>query len=191
MHSESRSEVLENSYFKVFDDLFSQDQILSFYHSLLVANYSCLQSSTFETRKYKEWMANFDSDDFQDHWLYQTCNKLIETLPETSKHSYKCTGTFANLFSFGGYTFPHSDSADTIDPEHNISFLYYANSEWKPEWGGETIFYDNSMDPIYCIGVKPGRLVVFPGDLVHRAGVPDRSCHEHRFSFSIRFSRAS
>lgn len=184
----TRVEDIDDRKLYVFDDLFSESQIVKFHHSLLIANYSCLQATKSETRKFKEWVAGFDTEDFKAHWLYEKCLDILTTLPEAQGREYQCLTTFGNLFSFGSFTFSHSDSGDSENPEHDISFLYYANSEWDHEWGGETIFFSKKdMDAKYCVSVKPGRLIAFVGDVEHRSGIPNRYCEEHRFTFSIRF----
>ena len=184
----SRTEYIDGKFLRVYDNIFSHEDIIKFNHSMLIANFSCLQASKEETRKYKEWVATFDSDDFKNHWLAKACETILSTMPETKDKKYKLGRTFCNLFSFGSYTFSHCDSADTLNAASEISFLYLANYEWDHEWGGETIFFDQSFEPKLCVGVKPGRLVVFTGDMNHRAGIPTRYCEDHRLSFSLRYT---
>lgn len=171
----------------VFDALFTEQQIKEFHHCLLISNYSCLQASKAETTDYKEWVAGFDIEDFKSHWLYKVCSEILVSLNEAQGTEYVCANVFGNLFSFGSFTFTHTDSSDLSNASKDISFLYYANSEWNYEWGGETIFYDQDMDPLSCVGMKPGRLICFTGDIPHRSGIPTRYCNEHRLTFSVRF----
>tara|TARA_B100001113_G_scaffold196016_1_gene160768 strand:+ start:345 stop:953 length:609 start_codon:yes stop_codon:yes gene_type:complete len=76
-----------------------------------------------------------------------------------------------NAFRFGDSPSIHCDG-EALDA---ISFLVYCNKEWKPEWGGETIFMngDRITDTIIP---KPGRIVVFPGLVPHGGKAPTKHC---------------
>jgi hypothetical protein len=52
---------------------------------------------------------------------------------------------------------------------------------------GETIFYDLQAEPIYAVFPKPGRVVVFAADILHRGGIPSRECAEARRSLVFKF----
>ena len=70
--------------------------------------------------------------------------------------------------------------------------LYYANREWKPEWGGETVFYDEGgKDIIYTSPYVPNRMIFFAGELPHRYNPPSRVAPKFRFSISTFFERTS
>ena len=56
-----------------------------------------------------------------------------------------------------------------------ISFLVYCNKEWKPEWGGETVFMNGDRITDTVIP-KPGRVVVFPGLVPHGGKAPTKHC---------------
>jgi Rps23 Pro-64 3,4-dihydroxylase Tpa1-like proline 4-hydroxylase len=70
--------------------------------------------------------------------------------------------TFVNMSVPAESHFHHThDSDETI-------ILYYANLDWKPEWAGETLFYDQQIDEIiYASMYKPGRIVIFDGETPH------------------------
>ena len=68
-----------------------------------------------------------------------------------------------------------------------ITSLYFANYEWNDDWHGETLLYGSSGEPIYAVAPKPGRLLMFAGDIVHRGGVPSRACFEPRLSVAFKF----
>ena len=63
--------------------------------------------------------------------------------------------------------------------------LYYANLEWKSEWGGETLFYDKSGENvIYTSPFTPNRMIVFSGEVPHRFNPPSRVGPKFRFTIS-------
>ncbi len=80
---------------------------------------------------------------------------------------------YANGHTFGSDGHAHIDSER---PGHFTS-IYYAHPEWKPNWGGETVFFDPSgEDVVKAVFPRPGRLVHFPGNILHAARSPSRDC---------------
>ena len=66
--------------------------------------------------------------------------------------------------------------------------LYYANLEWKREWGGETLFYtDDNKKLEKAIEYKPNRLVLFNGDKPHSIRPATYQAPFYRFSISMFF----
>ena len=70
----------------------------------------------------------------------------------------------------------HSDCASW--DEWNISFLYYTNQFWNPNWGGKLRFYNNHVEAggileymdeyeIGSVDFKPNRLLMFDGRIQH------------------------
>ncbi|MGZ3697700.1 MAG: 2OG-Fe(II) oxygenase [Bdellovibrionota bacterium] len=55
--------------------------------------------------------------------------------------------------------------------ERCLTCLYYANETWEGDWGGETVFYNEDRDAVFCVTPKPGRVVIF-NDVLHRASPP-------------------
>ena len=41
--------------------------------------------------------------------------------------------------------------------------IVYMNEYWIPNYGGETIFYDDKLDIVHAVVPKPGRVVIFDG----------------------------
>ena len=87
-----------------------------------------------------------------------------------------------NLELYGDMLFPHQDL------ELGVTAVYYANPVWEETWQGETVFYKDG-EPAHAVLPKPGRLVVFDADIVHRVGVPSRECYVPRISVAFKFTR--
>jgi len=87
----------------------------------------------------------------------------------------------SNLHLYGDTQLPHFDRVD------GVTVLYHANPEWNERWMGETIFYDDSRDPVYAVAPRPGRVVVFHGGIWHRGGVPSRECSQGRITVALKF----
>lgn len=80
---------------------------------------------------------------------------------------------YANGHTFGGDGHLHRDHNE---PGH-FTTIYYAHPAWEPNWAGETVFFNHAQDNIiHAVYPKPGRLVHFPGYILHAARSPGREC---------------
>ena len=83
-----------------------------------------------------------------------------------------------------------ADSMTTHDHPNQDVILYYVNTEWKTEWGGETIFYDkNEKEIIFASPYVPNRMILFAGEIPHRYNSPASVAPKYRFSISTFFPR--
>jgi hypothetical protein len=85
---------------------------------------------------------------------------------------------------------PHGDMQNTHEdgwPGTSLTALYFVNPDWQATWQGELILCDPLGESQYAIDPRPGRLVLFPGEIPHRGGAPSRVCYEHRLSLAHKF----
>jgi hypothetical protein len=82
---------------------------------------------------------------------------------------------YVNCSVYGDGYYTHRDCAQH---EPHVTALYYANPEWQPDWGGETIYYDDGEEAEIVVMPRPGRLVIARGAILHRGNVPTRDCYE-------------
>lgn len=83
----------------------------------------------------------------------------------------------------------HSIYGDAYHVHRDLSLvtvLYYVNLVWEPNWGGETIYYDDDNDAQIVVSPRPGRLVVSRGAILHRGSVPSRDCQEARLTIALK-----
>jgi len=67
-----------------------------------------------------------------------------------------------------------------------ITLLYYANLEWRVDWGGHTLFLDDSLQEAEFVSIyKPNKVVVFDGSIPHMIMTPSNLCPCLRYSFVI------
>ncbi len=92
---------------------------------------------------------------------------------------------YVNSSVFGDGYYAHRDCAPH---ERHVTALYYANTEWQSDWGGETIYFNDNEDAELVVSPKPGRLVVARGAILHRGGVPTRICHEERYTLAYKLN---
>lgn len=92
---------------------------------------------------------------------------------------------YVNCAVYGDVYYPHRDcDAD----KENITVLYYANPQWNADWGGETLFYGDNGEAEVAVSPRPGRMVAFPGALLHCGGVPTRICYEERLTVAYKLA---
>ena len=73
---------------------------------------------------------------------------------------------YANGMAYGMDGTVHTDANEP----GNFTAVYYPHERWSPNWGGETIFYNQREDRITgCFYPKPNSVVVFDGRIPHRA----------------------
>jgi SM-20-related protein len=115
----------------------------------------------------------------------QTLRRITEQL--LPQERFTDQRAYVNSSVFGDGYYCHRDcSAD----ERHVTALYYANTEWQPDWGGETIYFNDAQDAELVVSPKPGRLVIARGAILHRGGVPARICHEERYTLAYKLNYA-
>jgi SM-20-related protein len=92
---------------------------------------------------------------------------------------------YVNCSVYGDSYYLHRDCGAH---EPHVTALYYANLEWQPDWGGETIYYNDDEDAELAITPRPGRLVIARGAVLHRGNVPARNCYEERYTLAYKLN---
>jgi hypothetical protein len=91
---------------------------------------------------------------------------------------------YCNHNVYGDMARPHRDSPPRAA---DVTALLYASGEWKPEWAGETVFYDRGGDSVACVAPRPARVALFRSKILHRNGVPSRECYASRLTLAFKF----
>lgn len=86
---------------------------------------------------------------------------------------------YVNGYTYGTDGYPHVEVSHPRAAEQR-SILVYCCPRWEPAWGGETVFFDDDGDISAAILPKPGRVLVFRGDILHVARAPSRFCPMER-----------
>ncbi|MDE3197594.1 MAG: 2OG-Fe(II) oxygenase [Acidobacteriota bacterium] len=55
-----------------------------------------------------------------------------------------------------------------------FTLLLYAVPEWRPEWDGETMFFDEAGEAMRAVKPRPNRAVLFDSRIVHAGRAPSR-----------------
>jgi len=93
---------------------------------------------------------------------------------------YMCDGTWH--VDVGGTYNKMFDRIVAVDQMYTI--MFFSNSKWLPEWGGQFQYIDRKGET-HSIDYVPGRVVIFPAVLKHRADAP-RAKYIYRLSTVFR-----
>ena len=58
--------------------------------------------------------------------------------------------------------------------------IYYPRLDWKPEWNGGTVVYDEQHEVERHVMYKGNRLMAFPAHCMHQAMPVNRECFQLR-----------
>jgi SM-20-related protein len=145
--------------------------------------YQFLDSDRTDTTYIKHLVHQFSEND----WHIEPLNYIKEFgLDFLRKHRHKTkqvSRIYANFNLHGDVQMAHDDG-------DKWTILAFLNNEWNEDWGGEFLLYaDKTTDLSLAIPVKPGRVIVFDGKILHRGGVPNKLCFEPRITLAIKIDR--
>lgn len=159
----------------------------------------CIQTMTFWFQSQSFSLNDVDSHNnaFSTHWirkLDQNFKNLLSIpifswLDATSRyyfHSIKLSLIEAKAYvtPYGDTPTYHCDSEIT----ETVTAILYVHQNWELDWGGELIISDSSGDPQIAVFPHTGRVVVFRGDLPHKAGTPSRLAFSPRLAIVLRYN---
>ena len=110
---------------------------------------------------------------------------LWEMLARDILEGHSLLRCYANAHTFGIEGFHHTDTLK----KGNFTTIFYLNPVWKPEWAGETVFFNSEGEIEKSILPKPGRMIHFPGNIAHVARGVSRICPAMRVTLMFK-SRA-
>ena len=129
------------------------------------------------------WKYDYDSvkGGSNKHWhifLGHNVGEIGEYVPIwnqiSNKFDYEMERAYLNAHTHGIEPHIHRDDGD-------VTFIYYPRMDWKNEWGGGTVIYDNEVSNITDhINYKGNRLIKFDAHLPHQAQPVSRECYQLR-----------
>ena len=181
----TRQAVIHEGSVVVFDDLLPAMDLAVLGESLKVGHFSKTEFARQETFQYKHWVCEIGLDQIRRMSLYRAALTMVERY--FPKGKYSCFRSYCNLANYGDMLMIHRD----CDPAKRnvVTALWYVCHRWEPDWGGETLFFNENGDAEFVVTPKPGRLVVFDGAIQHVGRPPNRICYEPRFTLALKFLR--
>ena len=117
--------------------------------------------------------------------LYLEVLEYLEAVcPKMPKRDH-LYGAYINCLKAGDTPGIHVDSPYWV--EDNQTVLCYLNVDYHPNFGGETIFYDDKLNAKRVISPKPGRVVVFDGRIPHKGTPPTFRYPVPRYIMSFKY----
>lgn len=114
---------------------------------------------------------------------------LWQALSATVLKGHRLVRSYANGHTYGSDGSVHTDS---VAP-NSYTVIYYPHERWSPNWGGETVFFNQEKtDIISSVYPRPNRMVAFPGTIPHVARGVSRICPLMRITlmYKTEFSHA-
>ena len=136
--------------------------------------------STFETRQYPCLHHTFTKKEWEtSKFIPSICNgKLIEAIDGLVFDSATINLSFPSSVQF-----PHTHGDCKV-------LVYYINPDWRNEFYGETIFYNETMsEASKTVLYKPNRAILFDGNTPHSIRPSSHIAPQYRFTLGIFFQQ--
>ena len=113
-------------------------------------------------------------------------HEMWQHLRQTALSGHMLMRCYANGHTFGSDGSVHTDSL----VEHSFTSVYYPHLKWEPNWGGETVLFNQEKsDIVASIYPRPNRLVTFRGTVPHVARGVARVCPVMRITLMFKTER--
>ena len=127
----------------------------------------------------KFWYANGDDHAFIRDSIREAIIPILSR--ELATENINFERFYCNGQSFGEDGSPHSDYSE----DHMYGLLYFPMMEWKREWGGEFLIYDENEDIMFSWWPRANSAILFNSNLPHVGKAPVKSCLHIRYSLAI------
>lgn len=182
-HEQVQVRQLDNRPIYIVDGLFDDALVRMIYEVCRRSSFEYSENANSEDEEISYLNHEFGMDFLNGNqvmkfWKNRIIDRAASLFPDSN---YLLHRVHCNNQSFGDFQIPHFDIAN------GMTALYMANFEWMEEWHGETVFFDQNREPFHIIAPKPGRVLIFSGDILHRGGSPSRMCFRQRLSVAFKF----
>jgi hypothetical protein len=137
-----------------------------------------------------KWRCNLTDENVKNIGLSTDIVKDIFKIPFKNIKKLLVSNHYINYSDTSTIDRIHVDKTSVKPSEGSYyTMLIYAQSQWHYDWGGETKFYNNDLTEIALSVIpKPGRIVIFDGQIPHSASVPNRLAKEPRYTYAIKYN---
>ena len=174
---------INNKDLYIVDNLFTRqyhDYLYSYTSNMNNYQIGFADSDVLERSIHKYYTAQFHNEDIAYTHFFEEVykNKKVKEFL-TGKKLIRAT---VNSSTASQVNFPHTH-------HKQWSLVYYINPDWKPEWAGETLFYNEDLSEIvYASIYKPNRCIIFHGSIPHSLRCQSNIAPNYRFSLAMFFS---
>jgi len=161
----------------VYDNLISKDKLIEIEKYVSQFEYSRFETDT------EEYDFKTDTYDFKknDPFLLEVQKLFWDKLKNNV--DIIITRLYCNKLLAGDSPTSHYDGPSEAD----TTVLVYANTQWDHNEGGETLFYNEDKEIVQAIVPKPGRVVIFPANILHSARPPLPYVTKPRYTIAYKY----
>lgn len=168
----------------VYDGLLPEVEQLKLWAVLTRAGYTRTEFARPDTAEHKHWATEIGLEALPTMpFLAPTLGALADFEPQRRYRPYR---SYVNVAHYGDMLYTHTDCQPGAG---ELTALWYICDRWDHEWGGETVFFDEAKDVRAAVSPRPGRLVIFDGDLLHAGRPPNRNCYASRYTLALKLER--
>jgi Rps23 Pro-64 3,4-dihydroxylase Tpa1-like proline 4-hydroxylase len=128
------------------------------------------------------WAYKIPAEVFKNTIIYKELKQL--TSETIANLDWNLLEAYVNANQYGDNSYIHKDNNTYTN---SATCLVYLNETWKPDFAGETIFYNNCEDAELVVSPKFKRITIFDGKIIHRASPPSRICPLKRLVLVVKF----
>lgn len=181
MSGPTRSAQVDGRDVFVFDGLIPPEESAHYFHTLGRAAFTRTERARPDTDEFRHWVCEMPPENLPKISLWPATLRAVEQVrPQERYHPYR---VYTNFASYGDLLLTH---VDALPDARELTALWFLAERWDTDWGGETLFYDESGDAQLAVSPKPGRLLLFDGAIRHAGKPPNRNCYVARFTFAIK-----
>tara|TARA_X000001382_G_scaffold129483_1_gene121631 strand:- start:641 stop:1180 length:540 start_codon:yes stop_codon:yes gene_type:complete len=167
---------------RVFENVLTENHRDHIYMFAIAADYKIGwdDTSTFEHRQYPCLHHEISFADWRELDFFEG---IIDEDLKQQLSSLSFKKAVINLATPSAIQYPHT---------HGDMFVltYYLNPEWKNEYYGETVFYDEALhDCTRSVAYRPNGCVFFDGVIPHAIRPASHIAPSYRFTLSVFFSK--
>jgi hypothetical protein len=163
----------------IYDGIFDVDECYRMHHyagnSLFHTKGTSL--GIYESRKDFFLRSSFTEEDAYNFGFFESMNwKVFSSEYEINinpKNFWMVLSTHLSEYSY------HPDNSH----KGKKSLLYYINTTWNKDWGGETMFCNKYGEVEIATEFRPGRVIIFENHILHKPAPLTLSSIPYRFTF--------
>ncbi len=166
----------------VIDDIIEEKARPSVFMMMRNLPYHFSDFDRSDTKAVRHLVHYFERAQYKEHAVLRSMTVAARDFLGSRGHRvHGVERIYANFNLYGDYQFAHTDG-------DVWTALVFMNAEWKSDFGGELMLYDDDAPraPAWAIQPEPGRMVIFDGQILHRGGVPSKYCLDPRISLAVK-----
>lgn len=181
----TRSHKIDGREIRVYDGLLPLQQVQRLTALFEGGAFTRSEFARPETAAVRHWALNIPLEAAVQLPVYAPTLAAVEEFAGgAAYHAYRC---YCNHAAYGDMLFTHTDCHPG---QRDLTALWYIAPEWNVEWGGETLFFNSQQDAEAVVSPRPGRLVIFDGNLLHVGRPPNRICYAPRYTLAFKLEPA-